>query len=84
MAISDDVILKHFEHTAVDTERYNEIIHVITDIREEQKRQADTLKPIAETYTTTSTLGRWMMAVLVGVSMIVGTVWGIVQIIIHR
>lgn len=34
------------------------------------------LRPIAETYTTASTLGKWIMAFLVFVSVIIGIILG--------
>lgn len=39
------------------------------------------LEPISDTYTTVGSLGKWTMGLLVAISIVVGIVWGIIQII---
>lgn len=40
------------------------------------------IEPIVATYVTVGSLGKWTMTILVSVSLMVGIVWGIIQIII--
>lgn len=44
----------------------------------------DTLKPIAETYQTVTRLGKWAMAGLVLVSVIIGILLGIKNLLTHK
>lgn len=42
------------------------------------------LNPISETYTTVGSLGKWTMALLVAISIVVGIIWGIIQIVTFK
>lgn len=48
----------------------------ITALEKGQKDILDLLKPISETYTTVSTMGRWGMAFMVFISILIGVVLG--------
>lgn len=48
----------------------------IIALEEGQKAILDLLKPISETYTTVTTMGRWGMALMVFLSIIIGVILG--------
>ncbi len=73
--------LKHFAELGSTLKRIEEKTDAQTKQLEEQQK---TLAPIALTYGTMGTLGRWMMPLTVFVSLIVGIIWGLVQIIFHH
>ena len=69
-----DQASEHFrEHEDSDRRNFDAINATLTRIE-------NTLKPISETYDTASTLWRWVMALAVLVSIVVGIVVGIMKI----
>ncbi len=48
----------------------------ITALEKGQEEILALLKPIAETYTTVSTVGKWGMAIMVFVSILIGIILG--------
>lgn len=60
------------ESDATDQEQEDRILA----LEKGQEAILELLKPIAETYTTVSTMGRWGMAVLVFISIMIGVVLG--------
>lgn len=48
----------------------------ITALEEGQKEIIALLKPISQTYTTVSTLGKWSSALLVFISIVIGIILG--------
>ena len=48
----------------------------VSDLEKGQKEIIDLLKPISETYTTVSTLGKWGSALLVLISIVIGIILG--------
>lgn len=62
------------DHEEKDLERFGELRDDIKEIKE-------LLKPIAETYTSASNSMKWFMGALVAISIMVGIVWGMLQII---
>jgi hypothetical protein len=65
------------KHLDDDREAHNEF-------REAFKRIEDTLQPISETYSSVSNLGRWLMTLLVALSLVFGTLWAAVQIFTNK
>jgi hypothetical protein len=58
------------EHEASDKEHFREINEKLDGL-------LNTLKPISETYTTVSTMGKWAMAALVFISVLIGIIAGL-------
>ena len=82
--ITDQVakIADAFEkHSYDDLRHFAELGAALTRIEKTLEAQGKTLAPIARTFETTNTLGKWLMPFLVAISLMVGIVWGIVQII---
>lgn len=66
-----EALLKHFEEDAKNFKK-------ITDTLCAMDKK---LEPISATYLTVGTLGRWLMPLLVCISLVIGSIWGILQII---
>ena len=62
------------DHEEKDNTRFEEMKQDLKEIKE-------LLKPIAETYTSASNSIKWLMAFLVGISIILGIVWEVIQIV---
>ncbi len=69
------------KHGYDDLVHFAEIAATLKRIEITQQEQGVILEPIRETFQTTTTLGKWLMPLLVAVSLGVGIVWGIIQII---
>ncbi len=79
-------LVQHFKD---DTEQFNAMHDLLIEISHKldprhddyiNKGIEETLKPISETYTSVSTMGKWIMAVLVAVSLIVGIIYAAVEV----
>lgn len=56
----------------------------VADLENGQRQILELLKPISETYRTVSTLGKWMMALLVFISISIGIVLGFRNLFINK
>ena len=79
------------KHAYDDLSYFGEIREMLRRIEEKTdaqsvvlEDQANTLAPIANTFNTASTLGRWLMPLLVAVSLMVGIVRVSIQIVSHK
>jgi hypothetical protein len=52
------------------------------DLQVGQEEMLKLLRPISETYRTVSTLGKWMMAILVFMSILIGVLIGFKSLIV--
>lgn len=72
------------KHSDDDLKHFAELGAALERIEATLKAQAETLAPIAKTFETSSALGRWLMPFLVAVSLIVGIIYGLIQILTNR
>lgn len=73
--------LTHFAEMAATLKRIEEKTDAQSIILDDQQ---NTLKPIMKTFDAASTLGKWVMLFLVALSLLVGIVWGMVQIFLIK
>lgn len=72
------------KHAEDDTENLANIIRRLENSEEERRKRHEEvmsiLKPIAETYTSASTMGKWLMGLAVFISIVLGILFSIKSI----
>lgn len=72
------------KHAYDDLTHFAELAETLKRIEQKTDAQSTILQPMAETYATATTLGKWLMPILLAISLIVGIVWGVIQITLHK
>jgi len=78
--ILQSAMMQHFED---DKEFAAKTHESMEDFYKLLKSIDEKLKPISETYSTVSSLGKWSMALLVALSLIAGIVYAVFEILIY-
>mgnify|MGYP001613799762 FL=1 len=78
MSQSEKILLKAFEaHAETDRQAFEKINDTLARLEETLRKQDAVLQPISETYRSVSKVGKWAMALIVFLSIVVGTLLGL-------